>query len=86
MRGDIACADVWIEAVLENDRAVMALEPDCEVRQRKAYPGYDNDTILARGYLPFLALAKARLGDVEEGGESLIADAARLRSLRACPR
>ncbi len=72
LRGDIACADAWIESVLENDRAVMALEPDCEVQQRKAYPGYDNDTILLRGYLPFLALAKARLGDVA-GGESLIA-------------
>ncbi|HEX4295233.1 MAG TPA: hypothetical protein VHZ29_13950 [Rhizomicrobium sp.] len=72
LRGDIACADVWIESVLENDRAVMALEPDCEAQQRNAYPGYDNDTILERGYLPFLALAKARLGDVE-GGERLIA-------------
>ncbi len=72
LRADIACADVWVESLLENDRAVTALEPSCEAQQRRTYPGADNDTILPRNSLPLLALAKARLGDVA-GGEKIIA-------------
>jgi tetratricopeptide (TPR) repeat protein len=72
LRADLACAGVLIESSLENDRAVTALEPSCEAQQRKAYASYDNDTILPRDWLPFLALAKARLGGVA-GGERLIA-------------
>ena len=51
---------------------MTALEPSCEAQQRKDYASYDNDTILPRDWLPFFALAKARLGDVA-GGEKLIA-------------
>jgi tetratricopeptide (TPR) repeat protein len=72
LRADIACTGVLIESALEDDRAVTALEPSCEAQQRKAYPGYDNATILPRDYLPLLALAKARLGDLA-GGERLVA-------------
>jgi tetratricopeptide (TPR) repeat protein len=72
LRADIACNQTVIASSLQNDRAVTALEPSCEAQQRKAYPGTDNDTVLPRDYLPFLALAKARLGDIA-GGEAIIA-------------
>ncbi|MEI9931833.1 MAG: hypothetical protein WDM89_15170 [Rhizomicrobium sp.] len=62
---------------------VMALEPDCEVQQRKAYPGYDNDTILLRGYLPSSRAGQGPARRCRRGREPYRDDATRLRSLRA---
>lgn len=71
-RADFSCVAVIVESLLENDRAVTALEPACEEQQRKTYSGNDNDVILPRDFAPLLALAKARLGDLA-GGERMIA-------------
>ena len=72
LHADIVCGTVVVESSLENDRAVTALEPSCEEQQRKVYSGIDNDVLLPRDVAPFLALAKARLGDATDG-EKLIA-------------
>jgi tetratricopeptide (TPR) repeat protein len=52
-----------VAAGLQNWRAILALEPQIEALLRKDGPGRDWDTIFGRYYRPWLALAKAKLGD-----------------------
>ncbi|HEY3778057.1 MAG TPA: hypothetical protein VGL35_08355 [Rhizomicrobium sp.] len=52
-----------INVALHNWPAVVAQESAVEKAQRAGFPGWDNTAILATGYRPWLALAKAELGD-----------------------
>ena len=52
-----------VAAGLQNWRTILALEPQIEALLRKDRPRGDWETIFGRYYRPWLALAKAKLGD-----------------------
>jgi hypothetical protein len=72
MKADRQLSVFIVDARLGNWQGVEALEPAVEEAQLKFYSHNDNKTIIATLFRPWLALAKAELGDIS-GAEAIIA-------------
>jgi tetratricopeptide (TPR) repeat protein len=59
-------------AGLQNWQALVAIDPAVEKAQWEALPTQDNEALIQAGFRPWLALAKAKLGDTS-GAEAVIA-------------